>query len=358
VQVTVRSIFGVIRRGGLLGVSLLAIAACLALVACGNSDGDGSSTAAENGSSDNAERQLLFLELPFPCDLNEFAVDLCEGAEDAGEKLPPGFELQLRTGIDYADVPAFNSQIQNSLQLDPAGMVVFPNGEAAQVPVLNQACEMGVAVVFVDNEPTSGVPCRASLVTQPNAKLGEEAAKYLIAHPPASGSKQVAIVSQQPGSFKSNDERVDGFTKIAEDAGYEVVTTIITTNDLEQTRGLVTNALTAHPDLGAIYSANGPMGAGVSQALNGKEGIVHVTLDGNVEEVENILDGTADANVAYTAYELGELSIEKLADVVQGEEVPSEIMTSKVVVVDEANAQEYIDAGGFRGYVEAGGAEK
>lgn len=323
------------RRGYVLAFGAIVVAASLLLAACGNDD---------DGGSGSGGGELIFLELPFPCDLNDYASNLCDGAE---ENVPEGYEVQTKTGLDYADAPAFNSLIQTSLQLDPAGLIVFPNGEAAQVPVLNQACEAGIEVIFIDAEPTSGVSCRSSRISAPDEQLGVESAKWLIAHPPANGSKEVAVVSQQPGQFASNDARVDGFTKAVEDAGFKVVTTVVTTNDLEETRSKVTNTLTAHPDLGAIFSANGPMGDGTSQALKGKEQIVHVTTDGNVNEVENILEGTADENTAFSSYEIGKLAVEYIVDAIEGKEVPRTAF-APLKVVDEANAQEYIDAGGFR----------
>ena len=331
------------RQRGKLVVSMLALVVSLALVACGSDD---SSNSARSTGSDGGERKLILVTMPFPCDLNDYASNLCDGAEAAGRALGDGFEVDFKTGIDYGDVPAFNSLIQTSLQLDPAGLIVFPNGAAAQAPVLNQACEQDVKVVFIDAS-TTGVTCGLSKIGAPDEQLGVASAKWLIDHPPANGSKEVAIVSQKPGQFASNDARVEGFTRTIEAAGYEVVATVVTTNDLDQTRSQVTNTLTAHPKLGAIFSANGPMGSGTSQALKGNDEVVHVTLDGNLSDVRNILAGTADENTAFSSYEIGQLAVEFVASAIQGEDVPRE-GAAKLKVIDESNAEDYIAEGGLR----------
>jgi ribose transport system substrate-binding protein len=327
------------RRYRSVGV-VVALAASLMLAACGS--GGSSRT---NGAA-SSKHQLLLLALPFACDLNDYASNLCKGAEEAARSLPHNYTLQIKTTIDYTDVPAFNSMLQTSLQLNPTGLMVFPNGPAAQTPVLNEACARGVKVVFVDTAAT-GVRCALTRISSPNEQLGADSAKWLIAHPPASGSKEVAIVSQKPGEFASNDERVTGFTRTVEAAGYKIVATLVTTNALDQTRGLVTNALTAHPHLGAIFSANGPMGDGTSQALKGNKNVVHMTLDGNVSDVKNILAGTASENTAFSSFRIGELAVRYVADAIAGKQVPK-LAYAPTEVVDATNAKQYIAAGGLR----------
>lgn len=323
-----------------LAMGTLAAVAALAVASCGDDDGGG------NAAGGSGERKLILLAMPFPCDLNDYASNLCDGARDAARKLPDGYTLQVKTGVDYADVPAFNNLIQTSLQLDPAGLIVFPNGAAAQSPVLNKACSSGVKVVFLDSA-TENVPCGVSTVTAPDSGLGRETAKWLIANPPANGSKEVAVVTQKPGQFAANDKRVKAFKDTVAAAGFKVVSTVVTSNDLDQTRSLVTNTLTAHPKLGAIFSANGPMGQGTSQALKRNRGVVHVTLDGNVSEVKNILSGTASANTAFSSYELGQLVVQFAAKAVRGEAVPKTAEAS-LKVIDAKNADEYIKSGGLR----------
>ncbi len=323
-----------------LALGAITVAASLLLAACG-SDGEGNAETASAGSGD---RKLIIFAMPFPCGLNDYAKLTCEGAKAA--KLPGGYELKFKTGIDYTDAPAFNSLLETTLQLRPAGLVVFANGPAAQTPVLNRACDQGAKVIFYDGNG-KGVKCEASWVTPPNHELGQKAAEWLIDHPPANGSKEVAIVSQQPGQFISNDQRVEGFKKTIESAGYKVVATVVTTNDLEETRGKVTNALTAHSKLGAIFSANGPMGNGTQQALKRNKRVVQLTTDGNLTDIPSVVDGTVAVNVAQAPYLGGMLAVESMVKVIEGQKVPK-VQMSPSKAIDKTNAQEYLDERGLR----------
>jgi len=313
---------------------MLGLIVSVALAACGGSDGTTASSSTSAGGGSEGDKKI-FLEMPFPCALNEVISEVCEGAEAAGEKLPAGYELEVKTGKDIADNVAFNNLIQTSLELDPVGLAVFPGGPAAQSPVLNDACSQGVALVaFSDVE---GVDCLSAVVGADNVALGANVGEWLVDNPPA--SKEVAIVTQAPGQFASTDERVEGFEDTVKEAGFDVVATGITDLALDKTRTQVSNIVTAHPDLGAVYSANGPIGEGTSQALRGNDEIDQLTLDWVPSYAPKIEDGTLDAVGDPSAFEGGELAIENLVKVIEGKTIPPEVHT-KIVVVDKENVEQ------------------
>src|SRR5687768_380563 len=127
-----------VRRRVVVALGVVAVGAVLA--ACGDDSSD------EAGGSGDGASKLIVATMGFQCSLNDFAESLCEGFE-AGEKaLPEGFEFQLKTGTDYADQTAYNNLIQTSMQLNPGGMVVFPGGPVAQVPLLKQACDKEIKI--------------------------------------------------------------------------------------------------------------------------------------------------------------------------------------------------------------------
>ena len=325
------------------------VAASLLVGACGSSSGGtlSPSSGPSGTSASQTGNQLIEFLLPFPCGLNDYAKNACAGAKAAGDALPAGFTFDTKTGLDYADVPAFNALIQNTLQLKPAGLVLFANSPSANTPFLNQACAQGAKVVYFDAS-ADGVTCAVSHVSVPTTELGQKAAAWLIAHPPANGSKKVAIVSQQPGQFLGNDERVKGFTDAAVAGGFQVVQVLATTNALDETRNKVTNMLTAHPDLGAIFSANGPMGEGTEQAVvAAKANVVLLATDGNLPDIQSVLKGTVGVNIAFSSYQGGKAAVEYMVKALQGQAVPAETFMDSLAI-DKTNAQAFLDAGGMR----------
>jgi ribose transport system substrate-binding protein len=277
--------------------------------------------------------KLLVLAMPFPCGLNEGTAAMCAGAKQAEPNLPKGYKLDIVTGVDFGDVQAFNNLLQTTLQRHPAGLIVFPNGPAAQTPILNRACDQGVKIVIMDS-PAEGIKCQGSLVGADHHELGAIVGKWMVQHPPA--TKEVGIVTQPKGQFASTDARIAGFEEAVKNAGYTVAAEVTTDMSLDKTRSQVTNMLTAHPKISAIFSGNGPMGQGTMQALASRKDIEQLTLDFDTTNVEPLKSGVLSAVGNQNPVEQGKLAVETLVKLVQGQKVEKHV-TTDLSVVDQAN---------------------
>jgi len=323
------------RSKWLVGATALIMSVVLA--ACGSSDSTTSNPGSGSGGGDS---KLIIANMSFPCGLNDFAKSLCAGFEDVEGELPPGYDFQLNTGIDFADTTKFNNVIQTSLQLDPAGLVVFPNGPSGQVPVMKEACAEGIEIIVIDS-PVEGLgDCQTSFIAADNRQLGVDMGKWLIEHEPA--SKGVGVASFPPGESPSEDARIEGFKETVEAAGYEVVASLSTDLSLDKTRTGITNMLTAHPDLGAIFTANDQIGDGAAQAI-GSAGadVMLLSVDGSAESVKRIPEGLS-ADVAQDPYFAARESVLNLVKAIEGKEVPAELVEPSIVI-DETNVEEYLE---------------
>jgi ABC-type sugar transport system substrate-binding protein len=317
-------------------VAIAAAVLSVTLGACGGSSSSG-------GSGDS---KLIVATMGFPCSLNDFAKSLCAGFRSGSQSLPDGFRFELKTGTDYADQTAYNNLIQTSTELGPAGMIVFPSGPAAQLPVLKQACARKVKLIIIDN-PVNGLgDCQDGYIAANNRKLGEDVGRWLVAHPPA--SREVGIVTFAPGQDTTMDERTEGFKQVVEEAGYDVVAVVTTDLGLERTRTQVTNMLTAHPKLGAILSANDQIGYGTEQAVahSGNRQVVQLTIDGALDAVKRIVAGDLAADAAQSPYFAGRQSVLDMARLLQGDSIPA-TRDEETKVVDKTNAKEFLAAGGL-----------
>jgi ribose transport system substrate-binding protein len=311
------------------GLALLAAS----LLAAGCSSSSGRNGAA-NHSPESGKTKLMILALSFPCGLAQGTQQICNGAQHAAASLPGDYKLEIKSGTNFSDNVAFNSLLQTSLELHPAGLIVFPVGPAAQTPVLNKACDAGVKIVTIESS-ASGVTCLSTFV-HPNAvALGASVAKWLIAHPPA--TKDVAIVTQPPGQFASTDDRVKGFKDRVEAAGYNVVATAVTDQSLDKTRSEVTNMMTAHPSISAVFSANGPIGQGTSQALRNNRSVKQLSLDFDPSDIPSIESGELSAVGRQNPFAEGELAVKNLYKVLQGTTVPAVVYSPLESVVDQSN---------------------
>lgn len=290
--------------------------------------------------------KLIVFTLPFPCNLNSYAEGVCKGvAFEAKELAAHGFTVETKTGSNYADVTAYNNLLETSYELDPGGVIAFVNGPAAQTPTLLQACAKGIKVILIDSPATGMGKCQSSFIGSNHYQMGVEDGKYLIAHPPANHSKQVGIVTQPPGEYASTDARVRGFETTVKAAGYKVVSTVITNLELTQTRDEVTNMLTAHPNIGAIFAANGPMGDGTLEALPGHPQVELLTLDGDTLGIQGLQKGTVAVDTVQDPFGEASMAVQYMSKVLLGQTVPKTVYTPSEVL-SKANVASFITAGG------------
>jgi ribose transport system substrate-binding protein len=320
------------------------VAGATMLVACGS---DSNNNASKRAGAGDGKPKLIVAAMGFPCSLNDFAKSLCSGFKAGEEGLPPGYKFLLKTGTDFADQTGFNNLIQTSTQLNPGGMIVFPGGPSAQVPVLKQACAKDTKIIIIDIRVEGLGECQSGYVGVRHSQLGKEVGQWLVDHPPP--GKEVGIVTFAPGQVGSIDERVKGFKEAIEPAGFKVVATVTTDLAIDKTRTQVTNMLTAHPKLGAIFSANDQMGYGTAQAVkhSGRSKVMQLTVDGALDAVKRIVAGDLAADAAQNPYFVGKQSVLNMAKLLQGQNVPPEVLAN-IAVVDETNAREYLAAGGLK----------
>jgi ribose transport system substrate-binding protein len=297
-------------------------------------------TSGEPAYSQDTQHEIIAV-LGFPCGLNTFAKNLCAGFEAAEKELPAGFTFQLKSGVDFTDTAALNGLIENSIELKPSGLIIFPNGIAAQVPVLKKACANGIKVILIDNAVEGLGECQSSFIATDSYKMGVQLGEWLIAHPPT--SKEVGIVTLSPGQFASNDARVKGFSETIEASGYKVAATVVADSSMDKTRTLVTNMMTAHPNIGAVMSSSEPTNKGTLLAIADPT-IVQLTIDGLADSAERIQAGELRGDAMQNPYDEARLSVVHMAALLEGKAIPSNI-APPTVVLDSSNVQAFIDGG-------------
>jgi len=107
-----------------------------------------------------------------------------------------------------------------------------------------------------------------------------------------------------------------------------------------------TDIIAANPDVKAFFAANDDMGLGIVKAVEnaGKTGqIVVVSVDGNKDALQSVLDGGLSATVAQYPYAIGELGLQACQVALAGKDVPAEI-ESPTALVTKDNAQQASDA--------------
>lgn len=322
---------------GLVATALL-LSACVSMLVA-----TGGATAKSSAHTAKASPKLIVFTLPFACSLNSYGHQLCAGVQAEAKKLK-GFKVQIKTGTNYADTTAYNNLLQTTYQLKPAGVVGFVDGPDANTPTLLAGCKAGIKVVLIDSPAKGMGKCQSSFVGSDHYGMGVADAKYLVKHPPSGCSKKFGVVTQAPGEFASTDARVSGFEKTMKAAGWKLVGTAISNDVADQIQSDVTNMITAHPDLCAVFGANGGEGDGAIPALASHPHIALVTLDGDTAGLQGLKSGKVLADTVQDPYAEGRLAVQNLAKVINGQKVQATVYTP-MEVVTKANVATYLKTG-------------
>ncbi len=184
---------------------------------------------------------------------------------------------------------------------------------------------------------------KSSVVATDNLQGGLLAGEWLAGQ--LQPGDKLAILEGVPG-VPALDARVDGMLQGLGDLASEVeiVKRLPTGCAQDQGQTATEDILTGDPDVTAIYAACGPpaVGAATSIANAGiaPEDIILVGFDALPDEVALIVAGSEDASVAQYPAKIGELGIDTLLKVVQGDTVEPFVDTGTAMVTAE-NASEF-----------------
>jgi ribose transport system substrate-binding protein len=102
-----------------------------------------------------------------------------------------------------------------------------------------------------------------------------------------------------------------------------------------------TDVLASHRDLKGVFGANEPTAVGMGRALvqSGRAGkVVAIGFDGNEDLQRFVKDGTLDAIAVQSSFQMGQLGVQTVNEVLQRKPVPK-FRDTGVMMVNKANLQ-------------------
>ena len=231
----------------------------------------------------------------------EYWVAAFEGFKDCAK--------QLGVKAVYSGTPEYDLNKQMTVfdqvvAKKPAGIALSPVDQAGCSEGVKAAMGKGIPVVnFASNTDAAPV----GYVTSDNVKEGEFAARTLGKE---LGGKGKVMVTRNTQS--NHQKRVDVFVETIkkEFPGIQVVGDILTQQDTNKAYTAVLTVLQKHPDLGAVFSPEGPSGRGAATAAVEKGGKVKVlTCDMDAAILQMIEEGKMFGSIQPNAYVQGYLSM-------------------------------------------------
>lgn len=235
------------------------------------------------------------------------------------------------TGVELLDANSDNKLEKETQLIDTyiargvQAIALTPLSADASIPAIQKAVDAGITVVTFGTTVNSDLP--AASITSSNIDLGNntgsEASAFLKTFAPDRKVK-IATVAFKSLLPEQSDDRVKGFL---DKVGDQVE--VVSAQDAwltEKAISVVSDILTANPEIELIYAANegGTIGAVQAVKKAGLEGKVFVFGIDGTEQLANMLldaDNVLQAVTAQQPFEVGRLAIEAANAVLDGKAV-------------------------------------
>jgi len=249
-----------------------------------------------------------------------------------------GYTATFQGAASDTDLAGQVSLVENAVNRKVAGIVLAPSDPDALIPAIKKAWEAKIPVVLIDSAASdSGKAYYQSFLATDNKAAGEMSAKTLIEKIGTTG--KIAVMSYTAGSG-SEIGRVGGFTDyIKKHSKLQIVGPFYSNSQMGTALNQTTDVLAANPDLKGIFGANEPTAIGMGRALvqAGKAGkVVAIGFDGNSDLQGFVKDGTIEAIAVQSAFEMGNLGVKTVAEIVEGKKVPA-FRDTGVLMVNKKN---------------------
>ncbi|ROU00232.1 ABC transporter substrate-binding protein [Histidinibacterium lentulum] len=230
------------------------------------------------------------------------------------------------------------SMVENAINRGVAGLVLAPSDPEALGPPVERAFQAGIPVVLIDGALADGFEdVYQAFLSTDNCAAGELVAERMIAEAGTEGS--IAVMSYVAG-VGSEIGRVGCFVDYIEaNSNLEIVGPYYSQSQMANALNQTTDVLSANPDLVGIFGANEPTAVGMGRAIvqAGRAGdLVALGFDGNEDLQQFVRDGVLEAIAVQGSFAMGEMGVETVIDILNGEEVEDFINTG-VVMVDAEN---------------------
>lgn len=239
-----------------------------------------------------------------------------------------------------ASEAAVNDQVnlvENAINRGVAGIVLAPSDPEALVPAVKKAFENEIPVVIIDSGLSEqGKGYYQSFLSTDNCAAGKLVADKMLSEVGNEG--KVAVMSYIAG-VGSEQGRVGCFVeRINEKSDIEIVGPFYSQSQMATALNQTTDVLAANSDLKGIFGANEPTAIGMGRAIvqAGKKGAVTaIGFDGNTDLQDFVRDGTLAGTAVQGSFQMGEMGVQTIIKLLNGEKVPENIDTGVVLATKD-----------------------
>lgn len=318
--------------------SLAALAALGLLVAACADDATDEPPPTDEDDTEAAPEELL-IGVSFPSSTVTLYSEMDAGMHDLADEL--GVELVFNYAED--DPSQQLDDLDTLLARGVDGVLISPIDFDALQPGYEQVRAAGVPIMSIARATDPAL--QDSFIGAPWEDFGIDIASWTC--DAVGGEGQVAMLMGPSGaSFVDDMER--GYKGYMEEEcpGIEIVfESNVVPMTADQALGPAEDALSAFPDLVAIYAQQDDMASGVLTVLEEQgrlDDIVVTGFDGAPDALQQVRDGRLDMTIALQPFQWGQLGLETMVAYLRGEEV-GDFVEIETTLIDSETIEQYTD---------------
>jgi len=270
---------------------------------------------------------------------NPFFVQIAKGAEAKARELG-GAGVKVTAVSSGYDLNQQTNQMEDFIAAKVDLIVLNAADTKGIAPAVRKARAAGIVVVAVDVAAEGGVN---ATVMSDNVQAGRLAAEFLVRR--LGGKGEVVIVNGPPVSAVA--DRVAGAEAVFKaNPGIRVLSRDQNAGGNRQGgMNVMTDLLTAHPKVGAVFAINDPSGLGAALALRQarRDDVVVAAVDGAPDAEKALQDARSAfaATAAQDPFTMAGKAVEVGFSILQGRPAPSERVLVPVSLVTRENIAGY-----------------
>jgi ribose transport system substrate-binding protein len=259
------------------------------------------------------------------------------GARKAGKDL--GVKVPQQGAQSESDINGQISILENAVSEKPAAIVIAPTQKAALGKPIDEAAKK-VKIIGIDSAADSNA--FTSFLTTDNVQGGRIAADGLADAIKAKYGKaegDVALITSIAG-VGSLDQRAKGFKEeiAAKYPGLKLVADKVADGQATTGLNIMTDLITANPNLRGVFASNLIMAQGAGQAIAENkvaDKIKLVGFDSDDKLIKLLSDGNIAALVVQDPFRMGYDGIKTALAASKGEQVPAKVDTGANLITKE-----------------------
>ena len=259
------------------------------------------------------------------------------GGRQAGKDL--GVNVPELGAQSESDINGQISILENAVSNKPAAIVIAPTQFKALGKPIDEAAKK-VKIIGIDSAADS--KSFTSFLTTDNVQAGRVAADGLAAAVAAKYGKPegaVALITSLPG-VGSLDQRAKGFKEqlAAKYPSLKLVADKVADGQATTALNIMTDLITANPDLRGVFASNLIMAQGAGQAIaenKSADKIKLVGFDSDDKLVKLLKDGNIAALVVQDPFRMGYEGVKTAYTAAKGDQVPANVDTGVNLITKE-----------------------